>query len=105
MRRGVIADVLTDNLATQVGTFALVPQVMDAVKVPVIAAGGISDARGIVAALALGASAVQVGSAFMHCPESTVLPPHRAALKSAREDSTVLTNLMTGRPGAVLSTA
>jgi nitronate monooxygenase len=89
---------LTDNLATQVGTFALVPQVIDAVKVPVVAAGGISDARGIVAALALGASAVQVGSAFMHCPESTVLPPHRAALKSARDDGTVLTNLMTGRP-------
>ncbi|MGE5163479.1 MAG: NAD(P)H-dependent flavin oxidoreductase [Sphingobacteriales bacterium] len=89
---------LTDNLATQVGTFALVPQVVDAVKVPVIATGGISDARGIVAALALGASAAQVGSAFMHCPESTVLPPHRAALRSARDDGTVLTNLMTGRP-------
>jgi nitronate monooxygenase len=89
---------LTDNLATQVGTFALVPQVVDAVKVPVIATGGISDARGIVAALALGASAVQVGSAFMHCPESTVLPPHRAALKSACDDGTVLTNLMTGKP-------
>ena len=56
------------------------------------------DARGIVAALALGASAVQIGSAYMHCPESKMLPPHRAALKSARDDGTVLTNLMTGRP-------
>ena len=61
---------------------AILPQVVDAVKVPVIATGAISDARGIVAALALGASAVQVGSAFMHCPESTVLPPHLSALKS-----------------------
>ena len=89
---------LTEDLATQVGTFALVPQVVDAVKLPVIATGGISDARGIVAALALGASAVQIGSAYMHCPESKVLPPHRAALRSMRDDGTVLTNLMTGRP-------
>ncbi len=72
---------LSDNLAAQPGTFALVPQVVDAVKVPVIAAGGISDARGIVAALALGAAAVQIGSAYLHCPESKILPPHRAALK------------------------
>ena len=74
------------------------PQVVDAVKVPVIAAGGISDARGIVAALALGAAAVQIGSAYLICPESKILPPHRAALKSARDDGTVVTNLMTGRP-------
>ena len=89
---------LSDNLAAQPGTFALVPQVVDAVKVPVIAAGGISDARGIVAALALGAAAVQIGSAYLHCPESKILPPHRAALKSASDDGTVVTNLMTGRP-------
>ena len=89
---------LSDDLAMQPGTFALVPQVVDAVKVPVIAAGGIGDARGIVAALALGASAVQIGSAFLHCPESKILAPHRAALKSARDDSTVVTNVMTGRP-------
>ncbi len=75
---------LTDNLATQIGTFALVPQIVDAVKVPVIAAGGITDARGIVAALALGASAVQIGTAYMFCPESIIKPPHRAALASAR---------------------
>ncbi|MGA8889257.1 MAG: nitronate monooxygenase, partial [Pseudolabrys sp.] len=63
---------LTDNLTTQVGTFALVPQVVDAVKVPVVAAGGITDARGIVAALALGASAVQIGTAYLFCPESRI---------------------------------
>ena len=89
---------LTDNLATQVGTFALVPQVVDAVKVPVIAAGAVTDARGIVAALALGASGVQIGTAYLHCPESKIAPPHRAALKAAKDDGTVLTNLMTGRP-------
>jgi nitronate monooxygenase len=89
---------LTDDLATQVGTFALVPQVADAVTVPVIAAGGIADARGIVAALALGAAAVQIGTAYLACPESKILPPHRAALKAARDDGTVVTNVMTGRP-------
>ena len=89
---------LSDNLAAQPGTFALVPQVVDAVKVPVIAAGGISDARGMVAALALGAAAVQIGSAYLHCPESKIMPPHRAALKNAADDGTVVTNLMTGRP-------
>jgi nitronate monooxygenase len=81
----------------QVGTFALVPQVVDAVKLPVIAAGGIGDARGIVAALALGASAVQIGTAYLVCPESTILPPHRAALKTARDDGTAVTNVMSGR--------
>jgi nitronate monooxygenase len=89
---------LTDNLATQVGTFALVPQIADAVKLPVIAAGGVTDARGIAAALALGASGAQLGTAYLFCPESKVLGPHRAALKAARDDGTVLTNVMTGRP-------
>jgi len=89
---------LTDDLATQVGTFALLPQVVDAVKVPVIATGAIADARGIVAAFALGAAAVQIGSAYMLCPESKVQPLHRAALKSARDDGTAVTNLQTGRP-------
>jgi nitronate monooxygenase len=88
---------LTDNLAAQAGTFALVPQVVDAVKVPVIAAGGIADARGIAAAFALGAAGVQIGTAYLRCPESKISPLHRAALKSAADDSTVLTNLMTGR--------
>jgi nitronate monooxygenase len=89
---------LTDDLAAQVGTFALVPQVVDAVKVPVIAAGAVSDARGMAAAFALGAAGVQIGTAYMFCPESTILPPHRAALRAARDDGTVITNLMTGRP-------
>ena len=89
---------LTDSLASQPGTMALVPQVVDAVKLPVIAAGGIGDARGIVAALALGAAAVQIGTAFLLAPESKVLPPHRAALQAARDDGTVVTNVMTGRP-------
>jgi len=88
---------LTDDLATQVGTFALVPQVADAVRVPVIAAGGITDARGIVAAFALGAEAVQIGTAYLACPESNILPPHRALLR-AKTDATAVTNVMTGRP-------
>jgi nitronate monooxygenase len=89
---------LTEDVATQVGTFALVPQVVDAVKVPVIAAGGIADARGIAAAFALGAAGVQIGTAFLHCPEAKISPLHRAALTSAGDAGTTLTNLMTGRP-------
>lgn len=89
---------LTDDISTQVGTMALVPQVVDAVKVPVIAAGGIADARGIVAAFALGASAVQLGTAYLSTPEATISPVHRQALKSADVERTALTNLFTGRP-------
>src|SRR5215470_6754408 len=68
---------LTEDVSTQVGTMALVPQVVDAVKVPVIAAGGIADARGILAAFALGAAAVQIGTAYLHCPEAQVSPLYR----------------------------
>ncbi len=89
---------LSDNLSGQAGTFALVPQIADAVKVPVIATGAVSDARGIAAAFVLGASGVQVGSAFLHCPEAKISNPHRAALQSAGDDGTAVTNLMTGRP-------
>jgi nitronate monooxygenase len=89
---------LTEDVAGQVGTFALVPQIVDAVKVPVIAAGAIADARGIAAAFALGAAGVQIGTAFLHCPEAKISPMHRAALKSAGDAGTALTNLMTGRP-------
>ena len=89
---------LNDDLAGQVGTFALVPQIADAVTTPVIATGAVSDARGIAAAFMLGASGVQVGSAYLHCPESKISAPHRAALKSAGDDGTAITNLMSGRP-------
>jgi nitronate monooxygenase len=89
---------LTDNLAAQAGTLALVPQVADSVSVPVIAAGGIADGRGIAAALALGASGVQVGTAYLFCPEAKVPPLNRQALAAARDDDTALTNLFTGRP-------
>src|SRR6478672_11510131 len=85
---------LTDKISEQPGTFALVPQVVDAVKVPVIAAGGIADGRGIAAAFALGAAGVQIGSAYLRCPESKVSMPARAALAEASDDSTVLTNVM-----------
>jgi nitronate monooxygenase len=89
---------LNDDLAGQVGTFALLPQVADAVKVPVIASGAIGDARGIAAAFALGAAGVQIGSAYLHCPESKISAPHRAALDGAADDSTVQTNVISGRP-------
>jgi len=89
---------LTDNLAEQPGLFALLPQVVDAVKLPVIAAGGIADGRGIAAAFALGAAGVQIGSAFLRCPESKVIAPARAVLAEADDASTVITNVMTGRP-------
>src|SRR5262249_18453723 len=89
---------LTGDIPAQVGALALVPQIVDVVDVPVIAAGGITDARGIAAAFALGAAAVQMGTAFLHCPEAKISKPHRAALQSAQADGTALTNLMTGRP-------
>ena len=88
---------LSADPATQIGLFALLPQVVDAVKMPVIAAGGISDARAVAAALTLGAAAVQIGTAFLFCPEAKILPPHLAALRTARDDSTVLTNVLSGR--------
>ncbi len=89
---------LTDRVDQQPGTFALVPQVVDAVRVPVLAAGGISDGRGIAAAFALGASAVQVGSAYLKSPESTISPVYRQRLARAMPDQTAVTNLMTGKP-------
>ncbi len=89
---------LSDDLTTQVGTFALLPQVVRAVRVPVIAAGGIADARGVAAALALGATAVQVGTAYLRSPEAHTSAIHRAALASDAARHTALTNLFTGRP-------
>ena len=89
---------LRDNLVEQPGTLALVPQVVDAVRVPVIAAGGIADARGVVAAMALGAAAVQIGTAFLLSPESKISAMHRKALQETADDRTALTNVFTGRP-------
>ncbi|WP_340052907.1 NAD(P)H-dependent flavin oxidoreductase [Pseudomonas sp. JAI120] len=89
---------LSDDLNSQIGLMALVPQIVDAVTVPVIAAGGIGDARGIVAALALGASAVQIGTAYLFTPEATITASHHHALRHAQASETALTNLFTGRP-------
>ena len=82
----------------QVGTLALVPQIVDAVSVPVIAAGGIGDGRGIAAALALGATGVQLGTAFLTCPESAVHPLYRTLLGTARGVQTRITQAFSGRP-------
>ncbi len=87
---------LSNDLNTQVGTFALIPQLTDAVNVPVIAAGGIADAQGVQAAMALGAAGAQTGTAFLLCPEAQTKPVHRAALKSESSRVTVLTNLFSG---------
>ena len=86
------------------GTFALVPQVADAVDLPVIAAGGIADARGIAAALVLGASGVQIGTAYLFCPEARVSTLHAAALRSPAAAQTALTNVFTGRPARSIVT-
>jgi nitronate monooxygenase len=89
---------LSGDLNTQVGTLALVPQIVQAVNVPVIAAGGIADAKGVAAAMALGAAGVQIGTAYLLCLEATTSALHRAALKSDAARVTALTNLFTGRP-------
>jgi nitronate monooxygenase len=94
---------LTDDVASQIGTFALVPQIVDAVSVPVIAAGGIADARGIAAAFALGAAGVQIGTAYLRTPEAKISQLHRNALASARDADSVLTNVFTGRPARGLA--
>lgn len=86
-----------DVHASMIGTMALVPQVVDAVNIPVIAAGGIMDGRGIAAALALGAKAVQLGTAFIACAESSAAPVWRRALREANDTSTALTKAFTGR--------
>lgn len=89
---------LSEDLSTQIGTFALLPQIVREVRVPVIAAGGIADARGVAAAIALGAAGVQIGTTYMLCPEATTSAVHRAALKSDAARHTALTNLFSGRP-------
>ncbi|HXR97666.1 MAG TPA: nitronate monooxygenase [Terriglobales bacterium] len=89
---------LRADLDGQCGTLSLVAQVIAAIRIPVIAAGGIADARGVKAALALGAAAVQVGTAYLLCPEATTSAVHRAALTSADSAATAITNLFSGRP-------
>ncbi|RUR67746.1 DUF561 domain-containing protein [Variovorax guangxiensis] len=89
---------LSHDLTKQLGTFALLPQLVKAVKLPVIAAGGIADADGVAAAMSLGAAGVQIGTAYMLTPEATTSALHRAALKSEAARHTALTNLFTGRP-------
>ena len=89
---------LSNDITTQMGTFALLPQIVSAVRTPVIAAGGIADSKGVAAAMALGAAGVQIGTAYLLCPEATTSLIHRAALKSERARHTAMTNLFTGRP-------
>lgn len=93
---------LSDDLTEQAGTFALLPRIVQAVKVPVIAAGGIADARAVSAAMALGAAGVQVGSAYLLCPEATTSTVHRAALQSPAAGHTAVTNLFSGRPARAI---
>jgi nitronate monooxygenase len=90
------------DVTMQSGLFALIPQVVDAVRVPVIAAGGIADGRQVAAAIMLGASAVQLGTAFLRCEEANVLDGHRAALREASDSSTLVTDMITGRPARVI---
>ncbi|MEN9313820.1 MAG: hypothetical protein RIS35_213 [Pseudomonadota bacterium] len=89
---------LTGDPATQIGLFALLPQIVRAVDLPVVAAGGIADAAGVRAAMALGASGVQIGTAWLLCPEATTSAVHRAALASPAARETAITNVFTGRP-------
>jgi nitronate monooxygenase len=93
---------LTDDISTQIGTLSLVPQVVDSVKVPVIAAGGIADARGIAATFALGAAAVQIGTAYLLCPEARIGPLYREALRN-QGNQTAVTNVFTGRAARAIS--
>tara|TARA_R110001583_G_scaffold132142_2_gene284117 strand:+ start:83852 stop:84895 length:1044 start_codon:yes stop_codon:yes gene_type:complete len=89
---------LSDDITTQTGTFALVRRIVRAVDIPVIAAGGIADAEGVAAAMTLGAAGVQIGTAYLLCPEASTSAVHRAALQSPDAAHTALTNLFSGRP-------
>ncbi|WP_417211682.1 NAD(P)H-dependent flavin oxidoreductase [Antarctobacter sp.] len=94
---------LTNSLGSQMGTLSLVPQVADAVDVPIIAAGGIGDARGIVAAFALGASAVQIGTAYLYTDEAKISPIYQRSLEDAANSETMVCNVVSGRPTRVLA--
>jgi nitronate monooxygenase len=91
--------------ASLVGLFSLLPAVVDAVKIPVVATGGIADGRAVAAALVLGASAVQIGTAFLRCPEAKIAPAWADALGRAAPEATMLTRAFSGRTGRSLSTA
>jgi nitronate monooxygenase len=88
-----------------IGLFSLLPAVVDAVKVPVVATGGIADGRGVAAALLLGASAVQVGTAFLRCPETKIAPAWADAIGRAAPEDTMVTRAFSGRPGRSIATA
>ena len=90
------------DMSQQAGLFALLPQVVDAVKVPVIAAGGVADSRQVAAAFMLGASAVQIGTAFLRCEEANVPDAYRAGVREATDASTVVTHMITGRPARLI---
>lgn len=96
--QGTFLSSLSGDVATPVGTFALLPQVVKAVKLPVIAAGGIADAGGVAAALSLGAAAVQIGTSYLLCREATTSAVHRAALKNTDSRYTTITRIFSGRP-------
>jgi len=89
---------LSNDVTTQMGTFALLPQIVRAVRLPVIASGGIADAQGVAAAMALGVAGAQIGTAYLLCPEAKTSAIHRAALRSESARHTALTNVFTGRP-------
>src|SRR5436305_15051606 len=93
------------DIGMQPGLMALLPQVADAVRVPVIAAGGIADGRQVAAAFMLGASAVQMGTAFLRCEEGNVKDAHRAALREASDAATIVTDMLTGRPARYIRNA
>ena len=97
-----LATNLSNAIVSQPGTLPLVPQIVDAVRVPVIAAGGIADGRGIAAAFALGAAGTQLGTAYLLCPEAATPPLYRDALRQARGDATLMTNVFSGRPARIL---
>jgi nitronate monooxygenase len=94
---------LSSAIVSQPGTLPLVPQIVDAVRLPVMAAGGIADGRGIAAAFALGAAGAQLGTAYLLCPEAATPPLYRDALRHARADATLMTNVFSGRPARALA--
>jgi nitronate monooxygenase len=97
-----LATNLSNAIVSQPCTMPLVPQIVDAVRVPVIAAGGIADGRGIAAAFTLGAAGTQLGTAYLLCPEAATPPLYRDALRHARGDATLMTNVFSGRPARIL---